>query len=82
MMEPDWYTWPRVTRDDDQGREWIHPVPPRFYLHQDKETKMWCVIDRTWDLGITKEYKRKHDCIRGFRSRMKTQLRLPLHKMR
>ena len=76
------FYWPQVTKDDEDGREWIHPQPPRYYLKQDKETKKWCVVDRASDFSVTKQYSRRRDCIRGFYIRMGDQLGLNLYKIK
>ena len=75
------FTSPNTTADVEREREWIHPVAPRYYLYQNRESKMWMVVDRTRDLRVTKEYRRKHDCVKGFYVRMKDQRHLPLYEM-
>ena len=57
--------WPKITVDSQKGREWLHPDPPTYYLYKDDDG-MWSVIDRNWDMSVTRKYKRKHDCVRGF----------------
>ena len=73
------FYWPKTTRDDEDGREWIHPQLPRFYLWQEMHSKKWGVVDRTTDFYVTKLYKRKRDAIRGFYSLKKDQLGLSLY---
>jgi hypothetical protein len=36
---------------------WIHPEPPRYYLHRYRQTKTWTVIDRDSDLPVVREFK-------------------------
>jgi len=59
------FDWPEITVDLEAKREWIHPAPPLYYLYED-EDGMWSVIDRSWDIAVTKKYKRKDLCVRGF----------------
>ena len=63
--------WPRVTVNAAPGemREWVHDVPPRYYLHQPKEGEhagKWVVIDRVFDLAVTQHFKTKGACVRAF----------------
>ena len=67
--------WPRITKDQNssEGREWIHPEIPRYYLYRfPPETKSeshagkWAVIDRDQDLVVVGPYRHKAHCIRAF----------------
>ena len=60
------YSWPITTTDEFEGREWIHPNPPRYYLHQRPEDGFWCIIDRTLDLSVSRPVKTKNRAIRLF----------------
>ena len=62
--------WPRTTVDkhSGEGREWIHPAVPRYYLHHyPKRPDMgdcagkWVVIDREADLADGRAFRRKAD---------------------
>lgn len=61
----DVFGWPRTTFDKLEGREWIHPAPPRYYLSQ-SGTHTWAVVDRSSDLPITPDYRTKTAAIRAF----------------
>ena len=67
--------WPRTTIDNYlyEGREWIHPEIPRYYLHRfPKQQKFgldagkWVVIDRDSDWPDGPSFRNKEDCIRDF----------------
>jgi hypothetical protein len=67
--------WPRTTIDnyEYEGREWIHPEIPRYYLHRfpnDAKSGVWAgkwaVIDRNSDLADGDGFATKEDCIRDF----------------
>jgi hypothetical protein len=62
--------WPRTTRDQvtGQGREWLHLEIPRYYLYKlpDSELGKWVVVDRCWDIAVSKPTKRKCDAIKSF----------------
>ena len=62
------FDWPTITVDPDAKREWIHPSPPLYYLYEDEEG-MWVVIDRSFDIAITKKHNLINDCIREFIAR-------------
>ena len=66
--------WPRTTRDEIKGqaREWLHLEIPRYYLYKlpDAESGKWVVIDRCWDVAVSKPTARKCDCIKSFVSMM------------
>ncbi len=64
----DWPRTPTSTAPDDV-REWVHEVPPRYYLHRiqkGEHTGKWVVIDRVYDLADGCHHRRKADCIRAF----------------
>jgi hypothetical protein len=48
------------------GREWVHPEELEFFLYQDKKTLLWCIIFRTADLAVTKQYKTKRGAVGAF----------------
>jgi hypothetical protein len=67
--------WPEITVENDKERQWGHPLPLRYYLFEDENRRAphgtwqgegWVVLDRQTDFAVTKPYKRKHDCVRGF----------------
>jgi len=57
-------SWPKTTSCG--VREWVHPFPPIYFLHQDSKKKTWCVIQRNWDLAATKQFKTKTGAINSF----------------
>jgi hypothetical protein len=59
------FGWPRITVDKIEGRQWIHPTPPRYYLSR-SNTGTWAVVDRSIDLAITRDYRTQTAAIRAF----------------
>jgi hypothetical protein len=59
------HDWPHVTKSTKHNREWVHAVPPIYFLHECKAGK-WCVIDRRYDLADGGYFTRKSDCIKSF----------------
>lgn len=64
----------RITKDEG-GREWIHPAPPQYFLHQIKvswsptDTSMlgkWEIIDAHMDLAVTALFKSRRGAINAF----------------
>ena len=63
---------------DKTGREWLHPTPPIYYLHQYKRhfltTKAeeatiigkWAVINVETDFCVTKLHTRRSDAVKEF----------------
>lgn len=78
--DPDWdcenynvFSWPKTTFDKIEGREWVHPAPPRYYLSQ-STAGTWAVVDRSIDLPVTRDYKTKIAAIRVFLRQFSEQL--------
>ena len=61
----DVFYWPTTTIDMIEGREWVHPAPPRYYLSK-SDAGTWAVVDRSIDLPITRDYRTKRAAIRAF----------------
>jgi hypothetical protein len=55
------YNWPIITMDSKMHREWVHLIPPEFYLHQipkdEANAGKWVVIYRPGDFAVTKPFK-------------------------
>lgn len=56
-----------TTTTDADGREWIHVERLRYYVYEDPRTNLWCVMDRTTDFAVTKDYKTTRSAIAAFR---------------
>jgi hypothetical protein len=64
------------TTTDKSGREWIHPTPLRYYVHQFERNAFtkptdyfigkWVVIDARTDLAVTKFWKSKRGALNEF----------------
>jgi hypothetical protein len=61
----DVFGWPRTTFDKLEGREWIHPAPPRYYLSR-SGTGTWAVVDRSSDRAVIPDYRTKTAAMRAF----------------
>jgi hypothetical protein len=48
------------------GREWVHPEYPRFYLQHFKDTDSWAVIDTSTDLAVTERFKDRIEAAASF----------------
>lgn len=64
-------TWnkrePWVVVDPDFKREWLVVQPLQYFLHQDKDTQKWFVVDRDMDLYLQRtEANTRSTCIRRF----------------
>jgi hypothetical protein len=56
---------PWVTKDPQHKREWLHPEPVRYYLHQRKDG-LWSVCDRWFDLPAIDPARSRAAAIRNF----------------
>jgi hypothetical protein len=75
MEEKTMASWPRTTVDtyEYEGREWIHPRIPSYYLHRFPKdldsgdlAGKWVVINRNSDLQDGRGFRSKGACIRDF----------------
>jgi hypothetical protein len=57
--------WGFITNDAPE-RIWLLEHPPRHYLHYDKHSKMWQVIDRWFDLCVITPQRRPQQAIKLF----------------
>jgi len=49
-----------------ERRYWVSPIGFRFYAFQSKRDGLWSILDRSWDLSITKGYRSRTKAIRAF----------------